>query len=70
MTRTPDATSRKSAERAARDERLAQALRDNLRRRKEQVRAQAQRAAEQREDHAGETGQSASRRLERRTRLR
>jgi hypothetical protein len=32
--------SRKSGERAAREERLAKALRDNLRRRKEQARAQ------------------------------
>jgi len=31
---------RRSAERAAREERLAKALRDNLRRRKEQARAQ------------------------------
>jgi len=36
-------TSRKSGERAAREERLAKALRENLRRRKEQVRAQEQR---------------------------
>ena len=35
-------TSRKSGERAAREERLAKALRENLRRRKEQVRAQEQ----------------------------
>jgi hypothetical protein len=34
----------KQEERTAREERLAQALRDNLRRRKEQVRAQAERA--------------------------
>jgi hypothetical protein len=33
---------RKSGERAAREERLAKALRDNLRRRKEQARAQEQ----------------------------
>ena len=43
--RSPDLTPRKRAERAARDERLAQALRENLRRRKEQARAQAERAA-------------------------
>ncbi|MBV9860356.1 MAG: hypothetical protein JO038_09680 [Alphaproteobacteria bacterium] len=36
---TSAGSSRKAAERAARDERLAQALRDNLRRRKEQARA-------------------------------
>jgi hypothetical protein len=35
---------KKSVERAARAERLASALRENLRRRKEQVRAQQQRA--------------------------
>jgi len=35
-------TTRKSGERAAREERLAKALRDNLRRRKEQARAQEQ----------------------------
>ena len=34
-----------NAERAAREERLAKALRDNLRRRKEQARAQQRRAA-------------------------
>jgi len=36
----------KQAERAAREERLAQALRDNLRRRKEQARTQAERTAQ------------------------
>jgi hypothetical protein len=36
-------TSRKSRERAAREERLAKALRENLRRRKEQARAQEER---------------------------
>jgi hypothetical protein len=35
-------TPQKSGERAAREERLAKALRDNLRRRKEQARAQEQ----------------------------
>jgi hypothetical protein len=35
---------RKHAERALREERLAQALRENLRRRKDQARAQAERA--------------------------
>jgi hypothetical protein len=38
-------SARKRAERAAREERLAQALRDNLRRRKEQARAQRAGAA-------------------------
>ena len=35
-------TPRKAAERAARDERLGRALRDNLRRRKDQARMQAE----------------------------
>ena len=41
MKQSPVRSSRKAAARSARDERLAQALRDNLRRRKEQARAQA-----------------------------
>jgi hypothetical protein len=45
MNESPHLSPRKREERAARDERLAQALRDNLRRRKEQARAQAERAA-------------------------
>jgi len=45
MSEVPDLPSRKQAERAAREQRLAGALRDNLRRRKEQARAQAGRAA-------------------------
>jgi hypothetical protein len=44
MNKTPDISPRKRAERALRDERLAQALRENLHRRKEQARAQAERA--------------------------
>jgi len=40
----PHFTPEKSAEQAARDARLAKALRDNLRRRKDQARAQEQRA--------------------------
>ena len=43
MSKAPDLSPRKRAERALRDERLAQALRENLRRRKEQARAQAER---------------------------
>ena len=43
----PHLTPGKSSERAARDERLASALRDNLRRRKEQRRAQQQQEAAQ-----------------------
>ena len=45
MNNSPDLSPRKRAERALRDERLAQALRENLRRRKEQARAQAERTA-------------------------
>jgi hypothetical protein len=52
MSRTPDATSRKSAERAAREARLAKALRDNLRRRKEQARAQDRVTVARPEDRA------------------
>jgi hypothetical protein len=37
MNNSPTLTSAKAAEHAARDERLAKALRDNLRRRKEQA---------------------------------
>ena len=37
----PNRSTRKEAQRTAREERLAQALRANLRRRKEQARAQA-----------------------------
>jgi hypothetical protein len=39
MSPASDLSARKQAERKARDERLAEALRDNLRRRKEQARA-------------------------------
>ena len=41
MKQYPDRSTRKEAQRTAREERLAQALRANLRRRKEQARAQA-----------------------------
>jgi hypothetical protein len=44
MGNPPDLTPHKQAERAAREERLARALRANLRRRKEQARAQSGRA--------------------------
>jgi len=44
MKEPPTLSPRKQEERAAREERLAQALRNNLHRRKEQVRAQAGRA--------------------------
>lgn len=43
MNGSPYFSPQKREERAARDKRLAQALRDNLRRRKEQARAQAER---------------------------
>ncbi|MFZ3233789.1 MAG: hypothetical protein WA184_00275 [Stellaceae bacterium] len=41
----PDFSPRKQAERAARERRLGEALRSNLRRRKEQARAQAGRGS-------------------------
>jgi hypothetical protein len=41
MRETPSLTPTRQAERAARDKRLAEALRENLRRRKEQARARA-----------------------------
>jgi hypothetical protein len=44
MAEPPQLSPKKSAERIARTERLAKALRENLRRRKEQARAQKQRA--------------------------
>jgi hypothetical protein len=47
MTEPPRITARKSIERAAREARLAKALRENLVRRKEQKRAQDRRAAPQ-----------------------
>jgi hypothetical protein len=56
MSETPHPTPRKSAERAAREERLAKALRDNLRRRKEQVRAREQAAIPQSDEGRGKGG--------------
>jgi hypothetical protein len=47
MSQPPHITPKKSAERAAREARLAKALRENLVRRKEQKRAQEQRAVAQ-----------------------
>jgi hypothetical protein len=47
MGERPHLTQRKSAERSAREERLAKALRENLVRRKEQKRAQDGRAVQQ-----------------------
>ena len=46
MAEHPRLTPKKKAESAARTERLAKALRDNLRRRKEQARAQQERTAD------------------------
>jgi hypothetical protein len=45
MSRTLDFTPKKQAARTARNERLARALRDNLRRRKDQSRAREDRVA-------------------------
>jgi hypothetical protein len=45
MSKGSHLSARKRAERASREERLAQALRDNLRRRKDQMRARDTRAA-------------------------
>jgi len=47
MSEPPRITARKSVERAAREARLAKALRENLVRRKEQKRAQDRRAVRQ-----------------------
>jgi hypothetical protein len=44
MHESPNLSPRKQEQRAARNERLAQALRNNLHRRKEQARVQAERA--------------------------
>jgi hypothetical protein len=46
-----------NAERAEREERLAKALRDNLRRRKDQARAQQRRAAPQSKKDEGGDGE-------------
>jgi hypothetical protein len=45
--------SRRRSERAARQQRLAEALRENLRRRKEQARAQEQLKPRQHDEHQG-----------------
>jgi hypothetical protein len=49
----------KNPERAAREERLAKALRDNLRRRKEQARLKTPRGTRSGEPREGEGGSSA-----------
>ena len=59
MKQYPDRSTRKEAQRTAREERLAQALRVNLRRRKEQARPQAITA----EDSPGPTTTLSSRAL-------
>jgi hypothetical protein len=51
MTDAPCLTPQRGRERVAREQRLARALRDNLRRRKDQTRARAPQAA----DPAGDT---------------
>jgi hypothetical protein len=53
MSKGPTLTPRKEAERAAAEARLAAALRDNLRRRKEQARGQDRRPEAPRETPAG-----------------
>ena len=58
MPDSPGPTRAKSAERAAREARLAEALRDNLRRRKEQARARA--ADRDPPDPPAETGADAA----------
>jgi hypothetical protein len=53
----PDLTPRKNSERTAREERLAKALRDNLRRRKEQARARGQLGLPQPKEPRGDDGE-------------
>jgi hypothetical protein len=57
---------RKREERAARNERLAQALRDNLRQRKEQARVQAGRTPQPADVHDGLSGAPLSGNIKRR----
>jgi hypothetical protein len=57
MSEPPRLTPQKSAARAAREERLAKLLRDNLRRRKERARAQQQLAAPRSKGLGGGTGE-------------
>ncbi len=64
MSENPDFTQRKAAERKARDERLTKALRDNLRRRKEQARDRG--GAVEREAPAGLSGAALSAKSRRR----
>jgi hypothetical protein len=52
-----DRTPRKSSELTTREERLAKALRDNLRRRKEQARAREQLGLAQSKEPPGEGGE-------------
>jgi hypothetical protein len=55
-----DQNPRKSSARMAREERLAKALRDNLRRRKEQVRARGQLGLPQSKEPPGDDGEPAA----------
>jgi hypothetical protein len=57
MSEPPQPGAKQNAERAAREERLAKALRDNLRRRKEQARARQGLGAAPSEKGAGDEGE-------------
>jgi hypothetical protein len=57
MARSLQSGAKHNPERAAREERLAKALRENLRRRKEQARAQQRRAAPLSEKGEGGNGE-------------
>jgi len=57
MAEPPQRGTKPSTERAAREERLAKALRDNLRRRKEQARAQRRPGAAVPKNDAGGDGE-------------
>jgi hypothetical protein len=57
MDDNPDRTPQKSGKRVAREERLAEALRDNLRRRKEQARAREQFGLPQPKEPRGDSGE-------------
>jgi len=57
MAEPPQPSAKQSGQRAAREERLAKALRDNLRRRKEQARAQQRLGASLSKKDAGGDGE-------------
>jgi hypothetical protein len=65
MIKRPDLPRRKQAERTARDQRLGRALRDNLRRRKEQSRAREAHAAAAADACAGLSGEPLSSKTDR-----